>query len=107
MRKFQKLPDMAAEAAKEEAQKPKPAVALAAGPETINLLSHVAMRCGGCGSKIGASVLSRMVKRLNGEIHIRPEVIIGLDAPDDAAVVQGLGKKDGGDSCRGLLSIVY
>jgi|EP00945_MAST-04E_sp_MAST-4E-sp1_P001626 selenide,water dikinase len=93
MAKFQDLPDMAAKAAREEARKPKPAVALAAGPEAINLLSHVAMRCGGCGSKIGASVLSRVMKRLKGEIHTRPEVIIGLDAPDDAAVVQGLGKK--------------
>ena len=68
-------------------------VARAAGEAAIDTLSHVAMRCGGCGSKVGAHVLSRVMKRLRdgGHIPTRKEVLIGLDAPDDAAVVQGIG----------------
>jgi hypothetical protein len=52
-------------------------------------------RCGGCGSKVGAHVLSRVMKRLQsgGNIPSRKEVIIGLDAPDDAAVVEGVGRE--------------
>ena len=43
------------------------------------------MRCGGCGAKVGATVLSRAL----GAIDPAPrgDIVIGLDAPDDAAVV--------------------
>ena len=92
MDKYTKLPDMALAAEKAQAAKGHPAVAIAAGSDAINVLSHVAMRCGGCGSKIGAPILSRVMKRLRNEIVIHPDVIIGLDAPDDAAVVKGIGK---------------
>jgi selenide,water dikinase len=68
-------------------------VAKAVGDSALHTLSHVAMRCGGCGSKVGAHVLSRVMKRLAGNIPTRPEVLIGLDAPDDAAVVQGVGEE--------------
>lgn len=48
-------------------------------------ISAIAMRCGGCGAKVGATVLSRALG------HIAPaergDVLVGLDAPDDAAVV--------------------
>ncbi|HTI79655.1 MAG TPA: selenide, water dikinase SelD [Acetobacteraceae bacterium] len=43
------------------------------------------MRCGGCGAKVGAEILSGAlanVSRLPG-----PDVLVGLDAPDDAAVM--------------------
>jgi selenide,water dikinase len=43
------------------------------------------MRCGGCGAKVGAEVLAGALAnlpRLPG-----PDVLIGLDAPDDAAVM--------------------
>ena len=45
-----------------------------------------AMRCGGCGSKVGSELLFRSLARLGATGH--PGVMVGLDAPDDAAVVQ-------------------
>ena len=45
-----------------------------------------AMRCGGCGSKVGSELLFRSLARLGAAGH--PSVMVGLDAPDDAAVVQ-------------------
>ena len=60
-------------------------VALAAGPATIAALQAVPMRCGGCGAKVGASVLSRVMARLDVPTH--PSVEVGLDQPDDAAVI--------------------
>ena len=44
------------------------------------------MRCMGCGGKIGGSVLSRVLQRL--DVPQNDNVLIGLDNPDDAAVVQ-------------------
>ena len=44
------------------------------------------MRCTGCGGKIGGSVLSRVLQRL--DVPQNDSVVIGLDNPDDAAVVQ-------------------
>lgn len=63
-------------------------VRLAAGladQAALGELSTLAMRCGGCGAKIGAGVLARALQRLRP--HVRDDVLIGLDAPDDAAVV--------------------
>ncbi len=47
----------------------------------------VEMRCAGCGSKVGSTVLERVLQRLE-RIENTPDIVIGLDAPDDAAVVQ-------------------
>jgi selenide,water dikinase len=44
------------------------------------------MQCAGCGAKLGHEVLRRALARL--ESVARPDVLIGLDAPDDAAVVE-------------------
>jgi selenide,water dikinase len=46
----------------------------------------ILMRCGGCGSKIGSKVLNQVLDRL--EIELSQSVVMGLDAPDDAAVIE-------------------
>ena len=45
-----------------------------------------AMRCLGCGGKIGSKMLSSILDEL--EVPEHPDVIIGLDQPDDAAIVR-------------------
>src|SRR5207244_865850 len=44
------------------------------------------MRCAGCGGKVGASILSRALARL--DVPQNKHVLLGLDAPDDAALIQ-------------------
>ena len=72
------------------AEPPPPKVALASGSEALEKLSHVSMRCGGCGAKVGVSVLSRVMERLKEGGHLPPDppdVMLGLDSPDDCAVL--------------------
>ena len=79
MAKYADLPEMRTAAG--------PAVAAGlAGPEDLRAISTFAMRCGGCGSKVGATPLDRVLARLTPVR--RDDVLVGLDAPDDAAVVQ-------------------
>ena len=56
-----------------------------ADTQVLKEISALAMRCGGCGSKIGSTVLNQALARL--EPVDRSDVIVGLHAPDDAAVV--------------------
>jgi selenide,water dikinase len=46
----------------------------------------VAMQCAGCGGKLAGSVLSRALARL--DVPPAEHVLLGLDRPDDAAIVR-------------------
>ena len=78
MQRFNELPEMAPEAG--------PDVGGIADADAIRELSTLAMRCGGCGAKVGSTVLSRVINRLPAQR--RADVLIGLDSPDDAAVFE-------------------
>jgi selenide,water dikinase len=62
---------------------PDPALADA---EARRLLSDIGMRCGGCGAKVGANVLTRVLARLGPSPG--SDIAIGLEAPDDAAMIE-------------------
>jgi len=47
-----------------------------ADKKTLHEISSIAMRCGGCGAKVGSTVLSRVVNRL--QPITRDDVVIGL-----------------------------
>ncbi len=83
MQKFNALPDMAAASTTPHVQ--------VADANALKEISAMAMRCGGCGAKVGATVLSRALGMI--EPLPREDVVLGLDAPDDAAVVDVGGAK--------------
>ena len=74
MRKYNELPAM-----------PEAETSPAAGPAG-DPPPGPAMRCAGCGSKIGSGILERALARLDIPTH--SEVVQGLDSPDDAAIVE-------------------
>jgi selenide,water dikinase len=78
MARYNELPEMASE--------PQATVAPGvADAQALREISALAMRCGGCGAKVGSTVLSRVLARL--EPASRADVLVGLEHPDDAAVV--------------------
>ncbi len=79
MENFNALPEMPQETA------PQFNKAMA-DKQTLHEISAIAMRCGGCGAKVGSTVLSRVINRL--QPITRDDVVIGLADPDDAAVTE-------------------
>ena len=78
MQKYNTLPDMPPVA------QPEVPAGLA-DEKAIAVLKESGMRCGGCGAKVGASVLGRALQRI--DVPASPNVIIGLGSPDDGAVI--------------------
>lgn len=70
MTQFSELPVMAAD--------PQDAIALP--PQ------HPTMYCAGCGAKVGATTLQQVMRKLAIPTH--PDAVVGLDTPDDAAVLK-------------------
>lgn len=68
-----------------------------ASPEAVALAAAAKMRCGGCGSKVGATTLERVLQQLRSDAaaHTAPpltpappeNVLVGIDIADDAAVL--------------------
>ena len=79
MDKYQDLPEM--EPGEENAEIPAPLLRDSALEESAS----EAMRCGGCGAKVSADVLAAALADI-GTVS-RDDVIVGLDAPDDAAMI--------------------
>ena len=78
MEQFNELPTMPAGA--------RPTIDVPADAAALELLATAGMRCAGCGSKVGSDVLSRALDRLQQEGRV--EVVDGVEARDDAAVVR-------------------
>ncbi|MGE0260657.1 MAG: selenide, water dikinase SelD [Alphaproteobacteria bacterium] len=78
MAKYKHLPAMS------EASPPAPAAGVA-DAEALAVIAQAAMRCGGCGAKVGSAVLERALANLSPVR--RDDVLCGLDAPDDAALL--------------------
>lgn len=82
MNRFNALPDMRVSI---------PQASPLADRAAIRETSAIAMRCRGCGAKVGATTLSRVLGGL--EPAARDDVIVGLDASDDAAIVDTGGER--------------
>ncbi|MGK7908078.1 MAG: selenide, water dikinase SelD [Synechococcus sp.] len=87
MDRFRQLPTMAAEET--------PLQEGLMDPDTLKELSAAAMRCGGCGSKVGSSVLGRVLENVKAQAPSEARsgtvaastILVGLNTPDDAAVL--------------------
>ena len=79
MRRYQELPVM-------ESAPPMAAAAGVADAAALEEISALAMRCGGCGAKVGSTTLARVLQRLKPVA--RDDVLVGLNLPDDAAVIR-------------------
>lgn len=53
--------------------------------DSLNLKTNNLMPCAGCGSKVGNSILEKVLERL--EIKQNNDILVGLNNPDDAAII--------------------
>lgn len=84
MRQFSQLPNMNATSN----STPSPLLPGEKGPGDEGNLPT--MRCAGCGAKVGSSVLQQALERVQAEQTVpapAPHVVVGLDHPDDAAIL--------------------
>jgi selenide,water dikinase len=92
MRRYQELPEMkvrrpaVAEATVENPDAMDVRLTTSANAPAVAKPDPAEMRCGGCGAKVGATVLTRALERIRA--LRRDDVLVGLDAPDDGAVVE-------------------
>ncbi|HEY2952828.1 MAG TPA: selenide, water dikinase SelD, partial [Verrucomicrobiae bacterium] len=77
MRKYQDLPVM-------ESASSLLVASGVADAEALKEISALALRCGGCGAKVGSTTLARVLQRLKPSQS--NDVLVGLNSPDDAAV---------------------
>ena len=77
MDRYQRLPQMS--------DVPPGEIPRALGEDPARAEGDDGMRCGGCGAKVGAETLQAALAGL--EPVRREDVVVGLDAPDDAALV--------------------
>ncbi len=87
MKKFQDLPDMSSSSSIKI-----PISTVTAGTEAVGILEHASMRCGGCGSKIGADILSRVLRKLSLQKESGPEDagIVPIPTEEGITVVQSV-----------------
>lgn len=83
MDKYQQLPEMS--------DTPPGAIPQELGEDPARSATADGMRCGGCGAKVGAETLQAALAGI--EPVGRPDVVVGLEAPDDAALVSVPGGK--------------
>jgi selenide, water dikinase len=92
MEKFSVFPAMTANASPAAPTGANALQAQLTDQESLQAISAIAMRCGGCGAKVGATVLSRALGQL--QPFDSTDVVVGLKDPDDAAVVRVPAGKD-------------
>jgi selenide,water dikinase len=86
MCKFSEFPVMSANAASTAPSNTAVSGVKLNSEESLQAISAIAMRCGGCGAKVGATILQNALSNLHPVQ--RDDVLIGLKDPDDAAVVR-------------------
>lgn len=100
MRGYKELPDM-------ELELSTPPIVSAKGPLAMAAFAEAPMRCGGCGAKVGSSVLSRVLEKVRSRRYEREgrtgqESVVDMDdcavcppPPRGAMMVHTIGEQRG------------
>jgi len=97
MNRLNHLPLMQAGSSHQSAMSPAIREGLGFSSASKESSQTMLMHCAGCGSKVSSSVLNRVLQRIQSHshklsvdsaIHSPDSIILGLDTPDDAAVIQ-------------------